>query len=62
MVASIADKVTVMYAGEVLSLVKVERIFYDQNIHTHGACFQACLSQPRNVDLYIPELITVVCC
>ena len=43
-VASIADKVAVMYAGEIIEYATVEEIFYELVIHTRGACFQACHS------------------
>ena len=41
-VASIADKVAVMYAGEIIEYATVEEIFYELVIHTRGACFQVC--------------------
>ena len=43
-VASIADKVAVMYAGEIVEYGTVEEIFYDPRTHTHGASYQVCHS------------------
>ena len=43
-VASIADKVAVMYAGEIVEYGTVEEIFYDPRHHTHGASYQVCHS------------------
>lgn len=41
-VAAIADKVAVMYAGQIIESGTVEEIFMIQNIPTHGACFLLC--------------------
>ena len=38
-VAAIADKVAVMYAGQIIESGTVEEIFMIQNIPIHGACF-----------------------
>ncbi len=43
-VASIADKVAVMYAGEIVEYGTVEEVFYDLAIHIHGVSCLACLS------------------
>ena len=43
-VASIADKVAVMYAGEMVEFGKVEEIFLTQDILIHGVFFQVCHS------------------
>lgn len=43
-VASIADKVAVMYAGEIIEFATVEEIFYEPCHPILGACCQACHS------------------
>ena len=43
-VASIADKVAVMYAGEIVEYGTVEEVFYDPRHHIHGVSCLACLS------------------
>ena len=50
MVASIADKVAVMYAGEIVEFGKVEEIFYDPKHPYTWSLLQACLNcQPQMV-------------
>ena len=49
-VASIADKVAVMYSGEIIEYGTVEDIFYDSRHPTPGLCCLAChsLQRPKN--------------
>ena len=41
-VANIADRVAVMYAGDIVEIGTADEIYYDPATPTHGRCFPVC--------------------